>query len=240
MRSHRLLSTSRFGCMGFTASLAPWCLGLVMPGLAQDSVQTAAALPNDPSTAQQQFVSTTSSPDHSLTFGKRAREYRRNLFSPETIVGPAFGAGIGQWEDEPAGWHQGAEGYGKRFGSGIARHTIAETIRFGFAAADGEDPRYFLSEDRSFWGRTKHAVVSTFVSQRSSGTRIPAFSRFAGIYGAAFISNVWYPDNRATASYAARRGSAAPGSSLLRRPTRSSRARHEPSPSEPGRRWRRS
>ena len=32
-------------------------------------------------------------------------------------------------------------------------------------------------------------IVETFTSQTSSGTRIPAFSRFAGIYGAAFISN---------------------------------------------------
>lgn len=225
MRSDRFLGARRIRCELFTAaSVALWCFALVMPVLAQDPAPSTAALPSapppstaplpsDPATVQQ-YVSPSNSKESSLTFGKRARVYARNVFSPETIVGPAFGAGIGQWEDEPPGWHQGGEGYGKRFGSGIARHTISETIQFGFAAADGEDPRYFLSEDRSFWGRTRHAIVSTFVSQTASGGHLPAFSRFAGTYGAAFISNVWYPDNRATASYAARRGSTALAASV--------------------------
>lgn len=214
MRSNSSLPACWVRCNWLTTfGAALWCIALAMPVIAQDSAPSSAALPNDPSTVQQ-YSSTSGSPDHSLTFGQRVRVYRHDLFSPESVIGPAFGAGIGQWEDEPPGWHQGAEGYGDRFGSGIARHTIAETIRFGFAAVDGEDPRYFLSEDRSFWGRTKHSIVSTFVSQTASGGHIPAFSRFAGTYGAAFISNVWYPDNRATASYAARRGSTALGASI--------------------------
>lgn len=236
MRSNSLFPSHTPRCKQFAlASLALWCLGVTIPVIAQDSALSTAALPSDPSPSTttlpsdpsanasalpsdpamvQHYVSPTKSEDHSLTLGKRARIYSHDMFSLETIVGPAFGAGIGQWEDEPSGWHQGAEGYGKRFGSGIARHTIDETIRFGFAAVDGEDPRYFLSEDRSFWGRTRHAIVSTFVSQRASGGHIPAFSRFAGTYGASFISNVWYPDNRATAGYAARRGSTALASSI--------------------------
>jgi hypothetical protein len=192
-----------------TAALCIWCVSV--PALAQGP-NTPGPLPSAPS-ATSSFVSS-QTVDHSLTFGERAHLYGRAVFSPESIIGPAFGAAIGQWEDEPRGWHQGAEGYGKRFGSGVARHTISETIRFGFAAVDREDPRYFLSPDRGIWARTRHAVVSTFVSQTSSGTRIPAFSRFVGTYGAAFISNTWYPDNRATAGYAARRGSTALASSV--------------------------
>jgi hypothetical protein len=214
MRRNSLLSAHGLGSKVFTAIVALWCLGLVVPVFAQDPVQTAAALPDAPSTPQQQFVPTTQPPKPSLTFGKRAHLYAHEVFGPETIIGPAFGAGIGQWEDEPPGWHEGGEGYGKRFGSGVARHTIAETIRFGIAAADGEDPRCLPSEDRSFWGRTRHAIVSTFVSQRSSGTRMPAFSRLLGTYGAAFISNTWYPDNRATGGDAARRGSTALAASV--------------------------
>ena len=214
MRSNSLLGAHSVRGKGFIAASVALCFFcLVMPALAQDPVVSSAALPTDPS-AVQPSVSTANSSEHSLTFGQRARVYGHNVFSPETIIGPAFGAGIGQAENEPSGWHQGGEGYGKRFGSGVARHTISETIEFGFAAADGEDPRYFVSQDRSFWGRTKHAIVATFVSETSSGKQIPAFSRFAGTYGAAFISNVWYPDNRATAAYAARRGSTALASSV--------------------------
>ena len=91
---------------------------------------------------------------------------------------------------------------------------ISETIRFGFAAVDGEDPRYHRSEDTGFWPRAQHAVVETFTSETASGRRIPAFSRFAGTYGAAFIANSWYPESRATTGYALRRGSTALASSV--------------------------
>lgn len=167
--------------------------------------QSRTTLPNAPS-------SSLDAP--SLTFGERFRIYRNALVRPYTVVGPAFGAGIGQWEDEPPEWGQGGEGYGRRFASGMARSVISETIRFGVAAVDGEDPRYHRSLETGFWNRTKHVFVETFTSETASGTRIPAYSRFAGAYGAAFISNAWYPDSRATAGYALRRGSTALASSL--------------------------
>ena len=151
-------------------------------------------------------VTTTTATDHPFTLGERAHAYARSVFSPVTIIGPAFAAGIGQAEDEPPSWGGGAEAFGKRYGSAAARRVISETVIFGFAAADGEDPRYFPSQDRRAWARTRHAIVSTFVSPTSHGVTIPAFSRFVGVYGAAFISNTWYPNNRATAGDAAVRG----------------------------------
>jgi hypothetical protein len=150
-------------------------------------------------------------PAHTLTLPGRFRIYGRSVFSPETIVGAALVAGVDQADNEPPGWHQGGDAFGKRFGSAVGRQVISDTIRFGVAAIDGEDPRYFVSQDRGVWARTRHAIVSTFVSQTSSGRSIPAFSRFAGDYGAAFIENAWYPPDRATAGYAAERGSEALG-----------------------------
>jgi hypothetical protein len=149
-----------------------------------------------------------------LTLGDRFTIYRKAVLRPYSLVGPAFGAGIGQWEDEPPEWGQGAKGYGRRIASGMSRHLISETIRFGFAAVDGEDPRYHPSQDTGVWKRTEHAIVETFTSETPSGGRIPAYSRFAGTYGAAFISNAWYPDSRATAGWALRRGSTALASSV--------------------------
>lgn len=149
-----------------------------------------------------------------LTPGQRFSIYRHSILSPYTAIGPALGAGIGQWEDEPPAWGEGAEGYGRRIASGMARHLISESIRAGVAAADGEDPRYHRSDERGFWPRTRHVIVETVTSQTASGARIPAFSRFAGDYGAAFISNTWYPANRATVGYALRRGSSSFGASF--------------------------
>ena len=176
------------------------------------------ALPSFAQAQQQASVVITSTPpgstlpaksDHFLSLRDRVQIYRHSVFSAETIVGPAFGAALGQAENEPPGWHQGGDAYAKRFGSDVARHVVGETISFGVAALDGEDTRYFLSQDRRFWARTRHAIVSTFVSDTSSGRRVPAFSRFAGDYGAAFIENTWYPADRNTAARAAERGSTA-------------------------------
>lgn len=214
----QLLETQPIRNMSFALGavmLSILCLSflcLSLPAAAQTPV-LQSRLP-DSSTSSSTVSSTTATPDHSLTFGERADVYRRSLLGPDAIVGPALGAAIGQWEDEPPGWRQGGEGYGKRFASGLARHEIGETIRFGFAAVDGEDPRYFASEDRGVWARTQHAVTSTFVSKTSSGATIPAFSRLAGTYGAAFISNAWYPNNRSGLGDAARRGSTSLAASI--------------------------
>ena len=187
-------------------------LCLSFPALAQVE-ESEPVLPGAPSSsssaATNPSYATSAITDHSLTFGQRAHLYGRSIFSFKTILGPGFGAGIGQWEDEPPDWRGGAEGYGKRFGSGVGRRAISETIRFGFAAIDGEDPRYFRSENRGIGARLGHAIASTFVSKTSSGATIPAFSRFLGTYGAAFISDAWYPDNRVQAGDAARRGTTA-------------------------------
>jgi hypothetical protein len=182
---------------------------LALPALAQVAA-SESALPDAPSASDSSAVAlavtTTTATDHPFTLGERAHAYARAVFSPVTIIGPAFAAGIGQAQDEPPSWGGGAEAFGKRYGSAAARRVMAETVIFGFAAADGEDPRYFPSQDRRAWARARHAIVSTFVSPTSHGVTIPAFSRFVGVYGAAFISNTWYPDNRAAAGNAAVRG----------------------------------
>jgi len=179
------------------------------PDLQSSSSTQAAGLPNAPSVTAQTYK-----PVNELTLGDRFTIYRKALLRPYSLVGPAFGAGIGQWEDEPPEWGQGAKGYGRRVASGMSRQIISETIRFGFAAVDGEDPRYHRSEDQGVWKRAQHAIVETFTSETASGKRIPAYSRFAGTYGSAFIANAWYPDSRATPGWAMRRGSTALAASV--------------------------
>ena len=171
--------------------------------------QAASTLPDAPSVSPHR-----SSGANSLTFGDRTRIYVSSIARPYSLIGPAFGAGIGQLENEPPEWGQGGQGYAKRLASGLGRHLISETIRYGVAAADGEDPRYHRSQDPGFWNRSKHVIAETFTSETASGKRIPAYSRFAGLYGAAFIANSWYPDSRATPGWALRRGSTALAASL--------------------------
>src|SRR5260370_1811157 len=116
-----------------------------LPVVAQEP-EPQNAFPNAPSANTPAVTATVGTPisnEHYLTFGERAHVYARNIFTFETIVGPAFGAGIGQWEDEPPAWPGGPEGYGKRFCSGAARRSLSETIPFGVAATECATPRSF-------------------------------------------------------------------------------------------------
>jgi hypothetical protein len=148
-------------------------------------------------------------PAQPLTFGERLKIYERSFIRPDSLIGPAFGAGIGQWRDTPREWGQGADAYGVRFASGLGRSIISRTIEFGFAATDHEDTRFFPSNETGVWRRTRHAIAGTFVSRTPSGGSMPAFSRFAGAYGAGFIANAWEPRSQNDAGHALERGSTA-------------------------------
>ena len=153
-------------------------------------------------------------PPRRLSFHERVNIYYHSVTNAETVAGPAFGAGVNQLRNEPPEWGQGASGYGYRFASGYGRMIIGRTIRFGVAAVDHEDPRFEPSNETGFWPRARFAVVHYFVSRTDAGTPIPAFSRFAGLYGAAFIANEWYPASRANTTHALLRGTTALSSGL--------------------------
>jgi len=148
------------------------------------------------------------SPDP-LTFRERLRIYRRSFTRPESLIGPLLGAAVGQARNTPPEWGQGAQGFGERAASGYARSAIARTIALGVGAIDHEDPRYTPSHLTGVWRRGWYATTRTFVSRSPNGGNMPAYSRFAGVYGAAFIANTWEPPSQADAAHALQRGSTA-------------------------------
>lgn len=149
-----------------------------------------------------------------LSFSDRVKIYERSFMQPEALIGPALGAGIGQWRDTPPEWGQGAGAYGTRFASGFGRSVISRTIAFGVAAADREDSRFIPSNETGIWRRTRHAIVGTLISRTPSGGSMPAFSRFAGVYSAGFIANAWEPRSQDDVAHALERGSTALLSSM--------------------------
>ena len=162
-----------------------------------------AVLPDTPSATRLVY-----SPANSMKLEDRLRAYSDASSRPDTVLGVAL-SGLSQLETEPQRWKGGGAGYKYGMAAGISRQAVSESIRVGLAAFDGEDPRYHRSEDTSVLGRARHAIVGTFTSERADGSLMPAYSRFAGAYGAAFVSNAWYTDPRANASWAMRRGSSA-------------------------------
>jgi hypothetical protein len=121
--------------------------------------------------------------------------YIFDAFGPHPIVVTGLTAGIDQWTRTPPEWHQGVEGYGRRFASDFGIGVVGTTTRYGLAAAFRQDTLYYRCECRGVLPRLSHAVISTLTARRGEdGHRvfsIPALlAPYAGsttaIYG-------WYP-----------------------------------------------
>ena len=131
-----------------------------------------------------------------LSVGGKAAVFGKRIISPSSFAKSAFMAGINQWQNTPEEWGQGMEGYGKRLGHKVANRTVENSIGFLVAAPLHQDPRYFRSGETGFWRRSGHAMGSTFVTRTDSGGRTLAVWRFAGNYGAQFVSNAWRPERQ--------------------------------------------
>jgi hypothetical protein len=125
----------------------------------------------------------------------KLRNYFFDAFGPYPIAGAAFAAGINQADNTPPEWKQGAEAYGKRFGSDLAIAAVSTTTRYALAQAFKEDTLYYRCECKGVFPRLGHAVISTFTARRGDdGHRvfsIPALvAPYAGTMTAVYG---WYP-----------------------------------------------
>lgn len=109
---------------------------------------------------------------------------------------PWFGflAGISQAENSEAGYGQGAQGYGKRYGSMFADGTI-ENFTTGalFPSLLHQDPRYYQLGEGKFLHRAGYAATRIFVTRTDSGRRQFNYSEVTGAAVAAGISNAYHP-----------------------------------------------
>ncbi|MGB7760174.1 MAG: hypothetical protein WBL61_10105 [Bryobacteraceae bacterium] len=135
---------------------------------------------------------------------------------PLAVLGDAAYAGILQGLDTPTEWGQSGSGYGKRFGSTMACSGIHSALAFGLDSTLHEDPRYFRSGGGSFWHRAGHAFRGTILTHTDNGTESLSFWRFGSAYGAAYLSNQWYPGRLNTVGLGFSEGSLQLGFDLAR------------------------
>jgi hypothetical protein len=128
-------------------------------------------------------------------------------YSPTAILGIAAYAGALQEFDAPKEWGQGGGAYGKRFGSTLAWSGIHSALAFGLDSTLHQDPRYFRSQETGFWRRTGHALRGTLLTRTDSGGETFSTWRVGSAYGAAFLSNAWYPDRLNTVGWGLLQGS---------------------------------
>lgn len=117
-----------------------------------------------------------------------------STYSPSAILGIAAYAGALQEDNAPKEWGQGGGAYAKRFGSTLAWSGIHSVLAFGLDSTLHQDPRYFRTHETGFWRRTGHALRGTLLTRTDSGGETLSSWRIGSAYGAAFLSNEWYPD----------------------------------------------
>jgi hypothetical protein len=136
-----------------------------------------------------------------------ANNYVFDAFGPYPIAGAAMAAGINQFSNAPPEWHQGVEGYSRRFGSDFGIAVIGTTTRYGLAEALREDTLYYRCECRGLFPRVEHAMLSTLTARRGNdGHRVFSFPALVAPYAGAMTAVYgWFP-NRFGAKDAFRMG----------------------------------
>jgi hypothetical protein len=200
---------------------------MVAPTLAQTTTAAESELPEAPS-ASQHNDQTPPSQKHkssleiiyrkSLVFPDLATSHQvltptekfelfiSNSVSPLAVGGSLMGAGISQARNTHKGYGQGAEGYGKRFGSSMARSASSQFFgTFLLPTVMHQDPRYFPLKDASFKDSAKHAVRSLFIAQTDSGGEAPNIPRLAGFLFAESLANVYLPEDERTVGHTFKR-----------------------------------
>lgn len=184
--------------------------------------QVAAELPNAPSADLQQPEQEQSQPSKAppppapaslqgpfgplppvltatpLTSRQRFTIYVHETYGPPAVLLPAIGAAIRMArppDHYPRDWRDGAEAYGRNYGSFIAAQTTQRTAKFITEVAFHEDPRYLPAlSGTSIPGRIFHAVGFTFVDRDNDGRRRLAFSNYTSAGAGGFVGMAYLPD----------------------------------------------
>ncbi len=177
------------------------------PAPASDQAKSAAHDKADSSLAAQDSVIRERSiffPDLAnsrtpLSVKQKFHLFVKNSLAPATVLGSAFGAGVGQATDSPSGYGQGAEGYGKRFGASLA--TGASSSFFGgfiITSIARQDPRFFIHGEGTFRERLGHAITRVVVAPRDRGGYGFNWGGVFGPLGAEALANTYLPAQEQT------------------------------------------
>lgn len=139
-----------------------------------------------------------SAPLISLSNAQRADVYFNQTFlTTNAYLLRMFTAGIDQARGVPAQWGGGLAGYGPRFGNRYGQFVIANTFHSLGNAALGYETRYDLCRCRTFWLRSRHAIVRNFVTYNQTERELrPAIPLYAGSFGAGMMATSWLPGPR--------------------------------------------
>ena len=134
------------------------------------------------------------------------------VFSPLSLLEDTAESAADQFQNFPKEWGQGWHGLWRREANNVGYDTTRNTFLLAADSMAGQDPRYFRSGEGAFVSRTGHALGQTFVGHTDSKKPVVPWVRFAATFGAAFMTDAWYPNRIAHARDALVRGASTIGS----------------------------
>ena len=130
-----------------------------------------------------------------LTTGMKFHMAYKSITNPVFFARTAAWAGVQQAADTPGQWQQGAKGYGKRLGAGLADATTEGLI--GNAILPSllhQDPRYYYQgSSGTKKARALHAILAAFICKGDNGKTQPNYSTWGGSLISSSISLSYYP-----------------------------------------------
>lgn len=118
-----------------------------------------------------------------------------NSVALSTFAAAALGAAYGQAVDHPSGYHQGWEGYGKRFGADMARSASSNMFgTFLLASALHQDPRFYVRKNLSFMQTLEYSAKRIIFTRSDSGEKEINYSGLIGPMMSEGLANTYYPD----------------------------------------------
>jgi hypothetical protein len=134
-----------------------------------------------------------------LSAGQKFKLFVDNSVSVNALASAALGSAVTQADDAPTGFNQGWSGYGKRFGSDMARQASSEFFgTFMLASALHEDPRFYAEIHPKFFHAVKYSLQHVFIMRNDDGREVVAWARLGGPLMAEGLANVYYPDRNRT------------------------------------------
>ncbi len=134
-----------------------------------------------------------------LSAGQKFKLFVDNSVSVDSVTWAVLGSAVGQAFDSPTGYGQEWGGYGKRFGSDMAREASSEFFgTFLLASTLHEDPRFYAEIHPKFFHAVKYSVQRVFIMRSDDGRDVVAWSRLGGPLMAEGLANVYWPDRNRT------------------------------------------
>jgi hypothetical protein len=130
-----------------------------------------------------------------LTTGGKFRLFVKDKTDPFTIGWVAFDAGLAQANNDFPEYGQGAAGYGKRLGAGLANEAAGGFFgTFLFPSFLHQDPRYYRLGTGPFKKRLGHALIRPVLTHKDSGGRAFNSSGLLASIATSSLSNAYYPE----------------------------------------------